>query len=221
MDDDLDVVELDGLDPDELELPARSWRHHVADPRTAATLLVLGGTAAVASLFGEWQLAGAPPEPMESSFYGVESVVNDVWSSGVGDTYLVSLGLLGALVALVLAAPATARPAARVAGLGLCAALLVLLGAAAYKMRDLSGVPQLALFPPESTVKVTVSLGRGLWTALATPLLLGLAFLSAHLRGTLEREQETATVPTARPEETEPGEIELTVSTAAPFVRQY
>ncbi|MDI1461727.1 hypothetical protein QEZ54_12155 [Catellatospora sp. KI3] len=220
MDEHLDVVEFDD-DFDGPELPPRGWRQLVADPRTANTLLVLGGAAAAASLFGEWQIAASPPEPMESSFSGIGSVANDVWSSGVGDTYLVSLGLLGALVAVVLAGPVAARAAARAAGLGLCAVLLVLLGAAAYKMTDLSGVPQLALFPQEMTVKVTVSLERGLWAALAAPLLLGLAFVSMHLRGALERTPAARDAASTPPTQTGPGEIELTVATAAPFVREY
>ncbi|GHJ46737.1 hypothetical protein Cs7R123_40790 [Catellatospora sp. TT07R-123] len=222
MDENLDVVELGDLAHERDDLPARGWRHHAADPRAAVALLVLGGATAAASLFGEWQIAATPAEPLESSFSGIGSVVNDVWSSGVGDTYLVALTLLGALVAVVLAAPVTARGAARAAGLGLSAVLLVLLGAAAHKMSAPSGVPQLGLFfSPEGTEKITVTLARGLWAALATPVLLGLAFLSMHLRGTLEQPEQAAANPSAAFAEPEPGEIELTVSTAAPFVRQY
>lgn len=196
------------------------WRAVASDSRLTASLAVLGGAAAVASLMGEWQIIDIAEEG-DGYFNGVPQLANSVWTVPMGPAYLIGLVLLGALAAVALYGPGPARAAARVAGIGAAAVLAVVVGTAAAALGTAQGVPQFFGVGPDVYDRYTVSLGRGLWAALAALVLLGLALLAAH------RAEPAATPPTGAGDagdETDDylsGDIELTVTTAAPFIRQY
>jgi hypothetical protein len=214
------------------------WRMIAGDPRTAVALTVLGGAAAVASLLGQWQTISMPGFSDSPDSVREERMINNIWTIGaVGYVYLFALLSLAALTALAMFGQPAGRFQARVAGLGVSAATLVVLGAAGKVMSTADITRQFFGMPESMAEKLTITLERGLGMAIAAIALLGLALLSAHLRpaATVD-DAETAAGKTGGPgtrgsgtpgSDTRsgsgpgPGEIELTVSSAAPFMRQY
>ncbi|MFC4149316.1 hypothetical protein ACFO0M_23965 [Micromonospora mangrovi] len=147
------------------------------DRRLPPVLAGLGAVAAVGSLVGEWLVMTVPNGgPEGNTPIRVPAGVSDVAGFGVG--YLV--GLLGLAVAVALAlcgGTAAVRRNARVAGLGLAAAVLAVLAATALSLDD-SG--QRTLFY-SSEEGFRVEYGRGLVTAfLATALLAAALHLSGR-----------------------------------------
>ncbi|OKI57941.1 hypothetical protein [Micromonospora sp. CB01531] len=145
------------------------------DHRLPPVLAGLGAVAAVASLIGEWLVMTIPNGgPEGNTMIRVPGGVGDVGGFGVG--YLVGLlGLAGA-VALALRGTGAARQNARVAGLGLAAAVFALLTAAAVTLDD-SGQRTL-FYSPEDGFRVDY--GRGLVTAFVATVLFAAAL---HLSG--------------------------------------
>lgn len=199
------------------------WRVVATDRRLTAALAVIGGAAALASLVADWQIVhtGPPDTSGEDYFIRIPSLVNSVWGVAVGPVYLVGLLLLAAAAALALFGPAQARAAARVTGMGVAVALLAVVAAAASALTRTREVAQFWAVDPEMLARFTVELGRGLWAALAAISLLGLALLTAHRREPAARPAAAAPDGADEPDDHEPGDIELTVATAAPFIRQY
>ncbi|MFI6065749.1 hypothetical protein ACIA47_10840 [Micromonospora sp. NPDC051227] len=99
------------------------------DPRLPLLLAGLGAVAAIASLVGEWLVMSLPNGgPEGNATFEVPAGVSEVGGFGAG--YLVGLLALVCAVALTLRGTAAVRPNARLAGLTLAGALLVLLVAA-------------------------------------------------------------------------------------------
>ncbi|MCW3816557.1 hypothetical protein ONA91_19105 [Micromonospora sp. DR5-3] len=170
------IVEWDG---DESESPTRVGRSLsglARDHRLPPVLAGLGAVAAVASLIGEWLVMTIPNGgPEGNTTIRVAGGVGDVGGLGVG--YLVGLLGLAAAAALALRGTGAVRQNARVAGLGLAAAVLAVLSAAAVTLDD-SG-QRTFFYSPEDGVRVDY--GRGLVTAfIATVLFAGALYLSAR-----------------------------------------
>ncbi|MET7966083.1 hypothetical protein [Micromonospora sp. NPDC005305] len=169
------VVEWGEAEPARPGRVGRSLAGLGRDHRLPPVLAGLGAVAAVASLIGEWLVVTVPNEgPEGNSTVRLPSGVGQV--SGFGVAYLV--GLLGLAVAVALAlrgAPAV-RQHARIAGLGLAAALLAVLAATAASLEELS---RRALFFPTDQ-RLQVEHGRGLVTAFLAVVLLAAAL---HLSG--------------------------------------
>ncbi|MGR6322777.1 hypothetical protein Q2K19_11650 [Micromonospora soli] len=198
------------------------------DHRVPPILAGLGAVAAVASLIGEWLVMTVPNGgPEGNSVVRVPGGVSDV--GGFGVAYLVGLlGLAGA-VALALRGTATVRQNARVAGLGLAAAVLAVLTAAALSLDD-SGQRTL-FFSTENGFRVDY--GRGLVTAFVATALLGVAlYLSGRTAGAAPEpaaEPGEESAPDGgrpgrgrrRPREDElpPEPADLTVQPTVPFAR--
>ncbi|MEV4117333.1 hypothetical protein [Micromonospora sp. NPDC049645] len=105
------------------------------DPRLPLLLAGLGAVAAVASLIGEWLVMSLPNGgPEGNATIEVPAGVSEVGGFGVG--YLVGLLALVCTVALALRGTAAVRPNARLVGLTLAGALLMLLIAATATLND-------------------------------------------------------------------------------------
>ncbi|GAA1635537.1 hypothetical protein ACFQY4_45355 [Catellatospora bangladeshensis] len=216
-----DVVE---FGPASAPAPRRAsprWHTVATSPRLTTALIVLGGAAALASLLSEWQRIDTPGStPSDSYFLGIPDLVSSVWNVPVGPVYLGGLLLLAPTIALALLGPPVSRAAARVAGMSGAAALFTVLAAAAGSMGDLRQTPQLWAIEPELLERFTVQLGRGLWAALVGISLLGLALLTAHRRDPASPVARPAGGVGEEPDDQEDRDMELTVSTAAPFIRR-
>ncbi|WP_144123305.1 hypothetical protein [Catellatospora sichuanensis] len=223
MSEELDVVEF-GPAPAPVTRRRPDWRAMTTDSRLTTGLVVLGGAAAVASLVGEWQVIDTTRSGDEY-FASIPRVTSSVWSTIGGTPYLGGLMLLGAATAVALFGPPAARAIARMVALGTSAVLVMLLAALASVLGSTSELPRVfgGFMNEELLSRFSSSPGRGMWAALAAVALLGLAMLSAHRRepeppagrhAAVEDEDE-------EPDDHESGDIELTVTTAAPFLRQY
>ncbi|MCI4063330.1 hypothetical protein MRQ36_12390 [Micromonospora sp. R77] len=200
------------------------------DRRLPPVLAGLGAVAAVASLVGEWLVMTVPNGgPEGNTPIRVPAGVSDVAGFGVG--YLVGLLGLAVAVALALSGTAAVRRNARVAGLGLAAALLAVLTATALSLDD-SG--QRTLFY-SSEEGFRVEYGRGLVTAfLATALLAAALHLSgrstAEPVGPAAEGADDGSDPAEPPpvhrrrrarsvDERPPAPADLTVEPTVPFAR--
>ncbi|MBM0228563.1 hypothetical protein [Micromonospora sp. ATA51] len=220
------VVEWGDGEPEPSGRVGRSLAGLGRDHRLPLVLAGLGAVAAVASLIGEWLVMTVPNGgPEGNTSIRVPGGVADVGGLGVG--YLVGLlGLAGA-VALALRGTPAVRPNARVAGLGLAAAVLAVLVASAFSLDD-SGQRTL-FYPPEAGLQVDY--GRGLVTAfLATVLLaaaLQLSGRTAPAPATAEPGAEPEPGPRgrgrrreqARTDDLPPAPADLTVQPTVPFAR--
>lgn len=211
----------------------RRWSGLVTEPRTALALLVLGAVAAVASLVGEWQVVVFPADRGTGGGFGFDqdqTMVRDVWSVGTAGTfYLLILVSLSMLISVALYGPPAGRQAARVAGLGLGVVSLVALALAVRKLSDSAAASEFLFgMSDDMADRVEITPERGVWAACATVALLALALLSTHLRARAHGEPQgspwvsarSSRDGTATPNDGDE-DIELTVTAAAPFVRQY
>ncbi|MEU0152284.1 hypothetical protein [Micromonospora fulviviridis] len=186
------VVEWGDAEPAPSGRVGRSLAGLGRDHRLPPVLAGLGAVAAVASLIGEWLVMTVPDEgPDGSTTVRLPSGVAQV--GGFGVAYLVGLLGLAAAVALALRGAPAVRQHARLAGLGLAAALLAVLVATASSLQELG---QRALFfPPEQ--RLQVEHGRGLVTAFLSTLLLA---ATLHLSGRSDAEPaDRAGEPGAEP----------------------
>ncbi|MEH0842998.1 hypothetical protein V6U81_11490 [Micromonospora sp. CPCC 205711] len=201
--------------------PAGRFGHALAglgrDRRLPLVLAALAAVAATASLVGEWLVMTVPNGgPDGGSPVRVPGGVAEV--GGFGVAYLVGLLLLAVAVTLALRGRPAIRPEARLAGLALAGAQLVLLTATAFSLDD-SG--QRALFySPEDGFQVEY--GRGLVTAFAAVVLVAAALHLAG-RGSAHRPDGAPEKP-RRAERDErddrpPAPADLTVTSTVPFAR--
>ncbi|WP_433283951.1 hypothetical protein [Micromonospora sp. CA-244673] len=173
--DDTTVVEWGDAEPAPPGRVGRSLAGLGRDHRLPPVLAGLGAVAAVASLIGEWLVVTVPNEgPDGSSTIRLPSGVAEV--GGFGVAYLVGLLGLAVAVALALRGAPPVRQHARLAGLGLAAALLAVLTATAFSLQEVS---RRALFFPAEQ-RLQVEHGRGLVTAFLATVLLAAAL---HLSG--------------------------------------
>ncbi|SCL65917.1 hypothetical protein [Micromonospora chersina] len=224
------VVEWGDAEPARSGRVGRSLADLGRDRRLPPVLAGLGAVAAVASLIGEWLVMTVPNEgPDGSTSVRLPSGAAQV--GGFGVAYLV--GLLGLAVAVALAtrgAPAV-RQHARLAGLGLAAALLAMLVATASSLQELAR--RNFFFPTEQ--RLQVEHGRGLVTAFLAVVLLAAAL---HLSGRAGAESaDRAGEPGAEPptgfadsrsgrgrrrateDELPPAPADLSVQPTTPFAR--
>ncbi|MFI9640439.1 hypothetical protein ACIG87_10275 [Micromonospora sp. NPDC051925] len=191
------------------------------DRRLPPVLALLGAVAATASMAGEWLVMTVPNGgPAGSGTLRVPGGVAEV--GGFGVAYLVGLLLLSAAVALTLRGRPAARHDARVAGLSVAGALLVLLTVTAFSLDD-SG--QRALFySPEDGFRVDY--GRGLVMAFVAVALVGAALLTAV--GQPDDRLDDGPRDEAGPDGVDPdedddrlaGPADLTVAPTVPFARR-
>ncbi|MFR9774560.1 hypothetical protein ACL02O_00680 [Micromonospora sp. MS34] len=195
------------------------------DHRLPPVLAGLAAVAAIASLVGEWLVMTVPNGgPDGTTPIRIPGGVSEVGGFGVG--YLVGLlGLAGA-VALALRGTAAVRQNARVAGVGLAAAVLAVLTAAALSLDDAG---QRTLFYP-SVEGFRVEYGRGLVSAFVAVVLLAAAlYLSGRAidpepdrdgePGAAENGRPVPGRPRTREGELPPAPADLTVAPTAPFAR--
>jgi hypothetical protein len=203
------------------------------DPRLPLLLAGLGAVAAAASLVGEWLVMTLPNGgPEGDTAVRLPAGVSEIGGFGVG--YLVGLLALACAVMLALRGTPAVRSNARLAGLTLAGALLVLLVATASALDD-SGQRTL-LYSSEDGVRAEY--GRGLVMAFAACVLFGAALRVApagpgDASAPGDDEQQTSG-PQGRnlgggwrrrlgrdpvPEDGPPAPADLTVTPAAPFAR--
>lgn len=222
MSEDLDVVEF-GPEQAVPERRRPGWRAMTTDSRLTMGLVVLGGAAAIASLIGEWQIIDTTRSGDEY-FASIPQVTSSVWSTTGGTPYLSGLMLLGAATMVALFGPVAARSTARLAALGTSAVLVAVLAAAASVVSTTSELPRVfgGFMNTELLSRFSSSPGRGMWAALVAVALLGLAMLSAHRQEPEpSRGRHAAADYGDDADDYESGDIDLTVTTAAPFIRQY
>ena len=195
------------------------------DRRLPPVLAGLGAVAAVASLIGEWLVMTIPNEgPEGNTTIRVPRGVADV--GGFGIAYLVGLLGLACAVALALRGTGPVRQNARVAGLGLAAAMLTVLTATALSLDD-SGL-RIFFYPPGNGFRIDH--GRGLVTAfVATVLLAAALYLSGRASGAQpvpDGEAATASPDRGRAgwgrtdeDDRPPAPADLTVEPTMPFAR--
>ncbi|MEU8259744.1 hypothetical protein AB0C02_03860 [Micromonospora sp. NPDC048999] len=205
----------------------RSLAGLARDRRLPPVLAGLGAVAAVASLIGEWAVMTIPNNgPEGNTTLRTPSGVAEV--GGFGVAYLVGLLGLTCAVALALRGTGPARQNARVAGLGLAAAMLAVLTATALSLG--ASEQRLFIYGPEDGFRVDH--GRGLVTAfVATVLLAAGLYLSGRATGAqLDPDGEAATASPdhgragrGRPRSDEdyrpPAPAGLTVEPTMPFAR--
>ncbi|MET8834017.1 hypothetical protein ABZV78_08890 [Micromonospora sp. NPDC004540] len=173
--DDTTVVEWGDAEPAPSGRVGRSLAGLGRDHRLPPVLAGLGAVAAIASLIGEWLVMTVPnDDPEGNGPFRLPSGVAEV--GGFGVAYLVGLLGLAAAVALALRGDPAVRQHARLAGLGVTAALLAVLTATAFSLQELG---QRALFFPTEQ-RFQVEHGRGLVTAFLATVLLAAAL---HLSG--------------------------------------
>lgn len=196
------VVEWGDAEPAPSGRVGRSLAGLGRDHRLPPVLTGLGAVAAVASLIGEWLVMTVPnDDPPANSPLRLPSGVAEI--GGFGVAYLVGLLGLAAAVALALRGAPAVRQHARLAGLGIAAALLAVLTATAVSLQELG---QRALFFPTEQ-RFQVEHGRGLVTAFLATLLLAAAL---HLSGRAgaepaDRAGEPGAEPATRPADGRPG----------------
>ncbi|MEV4810176.1 hypothetical protein [Micromonospora avicenniae] len=216
--DDMSVIEWGTAEPDAPERPRRSLAGLGRDRRIPQLLAGLGAVAGVASLVGEWVVMTLPDGGREGSLE-VPAGVADVNGFGVG--YLVGLLGLVCAVALALRGTPAVRPNARVLGLALAGALLVLLTVTASELDDST---RRLFYSPEEGFRIEY--GRGLAMAFAACVLLGVALQLAPNAAPLDEDAPAGAVFRRRrrsardePDDVPPAPADLTVQPAVPFAR--
>ncbi|SIQ53913.1 hypothetical protein [Micromonospora avicenniae] len=215
--DDMAVIEWGTAEPDTPERPRRSLAGLGRDRRIPQLLAGLGALAGVASLVGEWVVMTLPDGGREGSLE-VPAGVADVNGFGVG--YLVGLLGLVCAVALALRGTPTVRPNARVLGLALAGALLVLLTVTASELDDST---RRLFYSPEEGFRIEY--GRGLAMAFVACVLLAAALQLAPNAAPLDEDAPAGAVfrrrrRSARDEPDDvPPPADLTVQPAVPFAR--
>jgi hypothetical protein len=155
-------------------LPAGLIRASSTDRRTVPVVAGLAALAALASVVGEWRVVTLPTDGQNvQTTLRISEGVFDIGAAGV--IYLVGLLALTCLLALQLAGAPAVRHAARVIGLALGGAVLVLLTAATAALHDMTGT----LYSLVSNDRQTVELGRGITFAFVTVVLALVAQLVA------------------------------------------
>ncbi|WP_432901715.1 hypothetical protein ACQP1S_31545 [Micromonospora matsumotoense] len=191
------------------------------DRRLPPVLTLLGAVAATASMAGEWLVMTVPNGgPEGSGTIRVPGGVAEV--GGFGIAYLMGLLLLSVAVVLTLRGRAAARHDARLAGLAVAGALVVLLTVTAFSLDD-SG--QRALFySPEDGFRVDY--GRGLVMAFVAVVLVGAALLTVVPEPDV-RLRDDGLGDGAEPAGVDPGgddrpaaPADLTVAPTVPFARR-
>lgn len=199
------------------------------DHRLPPLLAGLGAVAAIGSLVGEWLVMTVPNSGPEGNVpVRIPGGVAEV--GGFGVAYLVGLLGLAAAVALALRGTPGVRHNARVAGLGLGAAVLTLLIAAAASLDRT--VQRSIFYSPEEGFQVEY--GRGLVAAFAATVLLTAAlYLSDRARtgrpGPVEADAAADPAPAERipnrrsrhsdADRLPPAPADLTVQPTVPFAR--
>ncbi|RKN46269.1 hypothetical protein [Micromonospora endolithica] len=163
------VVEWGGTEREPRGWPGRLGFGFVRDRRLPAVLVALGAVAGAASLVGEWLVLTLPSSGPNGDLIRVPEGVSEL--GGFGTAYLVGLLILGCTVMLALRGTPPVRPNARVVGLALAVALLVLLAAAAAHLGD---TDRRALYYGEQE-GFAIEYGRGLVTAFVACALLAAA----------------------------------------------
>ncbi|MFI6241801.1 hypothetical protein ACIBEF_18180 [Micromonospora sp. NPDC050795] len=199
------------------------------DPRLPLLLAGLGAVAAIASLVGEWLVMSLPNGgPVGNTTIEVPAGVSEVGGFGVG--YLVGLLALVCAVALTLRGTAAVRPNARLAGLTLAGALLVLLVAATAGLDN----PGQRNFFYSLEDGFRIEYGRGLVMAFVACVLFAAALRLTPAApscgfGGPPDDDRPGDAPAPRPwrrrrdpdpiEDGLPSPADLTVTPAAPFAR--
>ncbi|MEU3456645.1 hypothetical protein ABZ671_24035 [Micromonospora sp. NPDC006766] len=197
------------------------------DRRLPPVLAGLGAVAAVASLVGEWVVVTVPNSgPEGTTTIRMPSGVAEV--GGFGIAYLVGLLGLACAVALALRGTGPVRQNARMAGLGLAAAMLAMLTGTVLSL----GPSDQRLFFYASEEGFQVDRGRGLVTAfVATVLLAAGLYLSGRGSGgrrdpdgeaaTVSPDHDRAAWGRRRSDEDDlpPAPADLTVEPTTPFAR--
>ncbi|MBO4159388.1 hypothetical protein [Micromonospora antibiotica] len=192
------------------------------DHRLPPVLTLLGAVAATASAAGEWLVMTLPNGgPEGSGTIRVPGGVAEV--GGFGIAYLVGLLLLSAAVALTLRGSAAVRHDARVAGLAVTGALLVLLTVTAFSLDD-SG-QRAVFYSAEDGFRVDY--GRGLVMAFVAVTLVGAALLTVVPQQPAERPDGDGDGDVAERTGFGPGgddrpalPADLTVTPTVPFARR-
>jgi hypothetical protein len=183
---------------------ARGW--HPAIPRVLAGL---GALAMFGSLIGEWQVVEQRFTPevgddvVESQSLGIG--VMFVWGMG----WLVGAMLLGVCTVLALTGQPPIRRHARAIGLAVAAVQLGILAGAVVNLNDET------VFGGVSDVGVEISLGRGLYAAFASVLLIAAALYLARMEPTPRQRPASDQEPPASVD----GPADLVVGPAEPMVR--
>jgi hypothetical protein len=217
------VVEWGEAEPTPVGRAGRSLAGLARDHRLPPVLVGLGAVAAIASLLGEWLVMTLPDgDPAGEISIRVPRGVAEI--GGFGVSYLVGLLALAGAVALALRGTAGVRQNARVAGLGLAAAVLAALTAAAFSLNDSD---ERALLY-SSTDGFRVEYGRGLVSAfVATVLLAAALYLSGRAAGPRRKPDSEPSAAESDPlvprrrrsreEELPPAPADLTVEPTMPF----
>ncbi|MCO1596274.1 hypothetical protein M8C17_14020 [Micromonospora sp. RHAY321] len=164
------VIEWGAVEPSPRRRFGRSLAGLTRDPRLPLLLAALGAVAGVASLVGEWLVMTVPDAgPDGNSAIEVPAGLSEVGGFGVG--YLVGLLGLVCVLALALRGTAAVRPNARLVGLTLVGALLALLVAAVATLDD----PAQRSFLFSAQDGFRAEYGRGLVMAFVACVLLGVA----------------------------------------------
>jgi hypothetical protein len=142
------------------------------DHRLVPVVAGLGVAAVIASLVGEWTMTTLPDAGPDGDPVRLPGGLAD--AAGFGAGYLIGLlGIVGSTALVFFGAPAV-RHNARVLGLTLAGAVLVLLVAATAALHNTT---ERLLFGPDEGLRMEY--GRGLTMAYAGTLTLGLALLLA------------------------------------------
>ncbi|MEU5563178.1 hypothetical protein [Micromonospora musae] len=211
------VIEWGTAEPATAERPRRSLAGLGRDRRLPPLVAGLGAVAAVGSLVGEWVVMTLPEGGRDGPLE-VPAGVADVNGFGVG--YLVGLLVLVGTVALALRGTPAVRPNARVLGLALAGALLVLVAAAAFELDEST---RRLFYSPDAGPRIEY--GRGLSMAFVACVLLGVALHLSPNAAPLDDDAAPAPVfgRRRRPDRDEPDEAppptDLTVQPTVPFAR--
>ncbi|MFC3503422.1 hypothetical protein ACFOOK_20945 [Micromonospora krabiensis] len=217
------VVEWGAAEPGPAPRPGRSLAGLARDRRVPPLLAGLGAVAATASLAGEWLVMTIPNGGPTGSSIRVPAGLAEIGNLGTG--YLVGLLVLVTAVALALRGTRGVRVNARVAGLALAGALLVLLTTTAITLDDAG--QRTRLYAPDEGFEIEY--GRGLVMAFVACALLGAALWLTTDAGPTDDGDDTPAGPLFRRRGRGPGPAErddvppaptdLTVQPTIPFAR--
>ena len=202
------TVEWGEVEPTRRRRTPRWLRGIGHDHRLVPLAAGLGVAAVIASLVGEWTVTTVPNAGPDGEAVVLPGGVAEVVNFGVG--YLVGvLGVVGCTSLVLFGAPAV-RHNARILGLTLAGAVLVLLVAARAALEDTT---ERLLFGPDDGMRLEY--GRGLTMAYLGTVALGLALLLAG-RFVARPVDGTAGAPGAQPHPPAGGADQLTGGAATP-----